>query len=55
MPTKKPKLDKATITLMKRVLNMPPKVHEDMKVGGSEKKKKRGPKSRASSAKRRSA
>ncbi len=53
MSSKKPDLDKATIDLAKRVLAMPPKPHEDMKVGRPvAKKKKRSPKGRASSAKR---
>lgn len=49
MATRKPNLDAATVTVMKRMLAMPPKLHEDMKVGRPAKKKKRGPKDRASS------
>jgi hypothetical protein len=51
---KKPKLDAATLRLVQKVLALPPKPHEDMKLGRA-KKKKRGLKSRASSAKRRNA
>lgn len=47
-------LDAATVRVMKQVLAMPPKPHEAMKVG-RQKKKKSGPKDRASSAKRRTA
>jgi hypothetical protein len=52
---KKIGLDKATINLVKRVLAMPPKRHEDMKVGRPANKRKRGPKARAASAKQRTA
>jgi len=52
---KKQKLDKATINIMQRLLNMPPKVHEDMKVGRTRKKKKRGSSTRAASSKQRNA
>jgi hypothetical protein len=55
MQNKKIKLDDATVRVMKRVLAMPPKLHEDMKVGRLANKKKRGPKDRASSAKLRTA
>ena len=56
MTSKKPDLDKATIEVARRVLQMPPKPHDEMKVGRpAVKKKKRGPKDRASSAKQRSA
>jgi hypothetical protein len=51
--TKKSDLDPATQDIVKRVLAMPPKRHDEMKVGRPEKKKKRGPKDRASSSKRR--
>ena len=48
----KPKLDAATLDVLKRVLAMPPKHHEDMKVGrATPKKKKRGAKARASFSK----
>jgi hypothetical protein len=53
--TKKVELDPATVNLVKRVLAMPPKHHDEMKVGRPASKKKRGPKARASSSKRRSA
>jgi len=53
--TKKVNLDQNTVNLVKRVLAMPPKHHEEMKVGRPDAKKKRGPKARASSAKRRTA
>lgn len=46
----KPKLDSATTEVLKRVLALPPKSHEDMKVGRP--KKKPGPKAPASSSKR---
>lgn len=52
--SKKPKLDKATERLLRKVLAMPPKPHDEMKVGRPS-KKRRGPKGRASSSKRRSA
>jgi hypothetical protein len=55
MTAKSPKLDKTTTDIAKRLLSMPPKHHEDMKVGRPSRKKKRGPKDRASSAKPRSA
>lgn len=48
---KKTKLPAATIDLMRKMLAMPPKPHEEMKVGRAS-NKKRGPKGRASSAKR---
>jgi hypothetical protein len=47
--------DAATLRVMKRVLTMPPKRHEEMKVGRPANRKKRGPKDRASSSKPRSA
>lgn len=56
MPGKAPKLDEATVKVLKRMLAMPPKPHDQMKVGRpSPAKKKRAPKGRASSAKTRSA
>jgi hypothetical protein len=55
MTSKKVSLDPATVNLVKRVLAMPPKPHEEMKVGRPANKKKRGPKARAASAKRRTA
>lgn len=51
---KKSKLDRATIEVMRRMLNAPPKPHDEIKVGRAT-KKKRGTKGRASFAKRRSA
>jgi hypothetical protein len=53
--TKKSDLDPATQAIVKRVLAMPPKPHEEMKIGRAKKKTKRGPKDRASFAKRRTA
>lgn len=55
MTSKKTGLDPATVNLVKRVLAMPPKPHDEMKVGRPEKKKKRGPKARAASSKPRTA
>jgi hypothetical protein len=55
MTHKKSGLDPATVNLVKRVLAMPPKPHDEIKVGRPERKKKRGPKARAASAKPRSA
>jgi hypothetical protein len=51
MEAKKPKLDPATVKVVKQVLAMPPKHQQDMKVGRAARKKKRGPKDRASSSK----
>jgi hypothetical protein len=48
-------LDQATVAVMKKMLAMPPKPHDEMKVGRTAKKKRRDPKDRASSSKRRSA
>lgn len=53
--TKKPKLDATTLKVLKQVLALPPKHHEEMKVGRLAPKKKRDPKGRASSAKRQTA
>jgi hypothetical protein len=50
----KPKLPEATLQLMRKMLAMPPKPHDEMKLGRPQ-KKKRGPKGRAVSAKRRTA
>jgi hypothetical protein len=55
MPKKTTKLDAATVQVMKKVLAMPPKLHEDMKVGRPLQSKKRGSKGRASCAKPRTA
>jgi hypothetical protein len=52
--TKKVKLDPETANIAKRLLALPPKHHDEMKVGRGG-KKKLGPKGRASSAKPRSA
>jgi hypothetical protein len=49
---KKPKIDAATVRLMQKVLAMPPKPHDDMKV---KPKKKRGAKTPAVSSKPRNA
>jgi hypothetical protein len=51
MVSKKPDLDKTTVDIIKRVLAMPPKPHEAMRVGRPAAKKKRSPKGRASFAK----
>jgi hypothetical protein len=53
--TRKPKLDATTLKVLKQVLALPPKHHDEMKVGRPTQKKKRGPKGRASSAKRQTA
>lgn len=56
MTKKKSEIDEGTVALMRRLLAMPPKAHDEMKVGRKPtKKKKRGTKGRASSAKRRTA
>jgi len=52
--TQKPTFDAATLKVVKQVLAMPPKPHENLKVGRPT-KKKRSPKGRASSSKRRPA
>jgi hypothetical protein len=39
---KSPKLDAATVEVIKRVLALPPKHHDEMKVGRPPRKKKRG-------------
>lgn len=52
MPKQKAPLDPATTQLLKRMLAMPPKPHDEMKVGRpANTKKKRGPKGRAASSK----
>lgn len=53
--TKKSDLDPKTQDIVKRLLAMPPKPHDEMKVGRQKKKAKRGPKGRAASSKRRTA
>ena len=50
-----PKLDPATIEVVKRVLAMSPKRNEELKVGRAPKAKKRGTKGRAVAAKPRDA
>jgi hypothetical protein len=55
MAKKKLDLDADTIRVMRQVLAMPPKPHEEMKIGRPAQNKKRGSKGRASSAKRRTA
>jgi len=50
MATKKPKLDAATLTVVKQVLALPPKPHDQMKVGRAP-KKKGAAKGRAASSK----
>ena len=49
------KLDPATLDVVNRVLAMPPKKNEELKVGRPRSKKKRDPKGRASSSKPHSA
>jgi hypothetical protein len=44
MSNKKISLDPGTVQLAKRLLAMPPKHHDDLKVGRPASKKKRGPK-----------
>lgn len=53
--TKKPDLDPETVSVVKRVLAMPPKHHDEMKVGRPASKKKRETKARTASSKRRTA
>ncbi len=55
MVSKKPDLDDATVNIMKRLLAMPPKPHDDMKVGRPKAKKRAATKGRAASAKPRTA
>jgi len=54
MPSRKPDLDEATVRVLKKVLAMPPKHHDEMKVGRPEKKRPAS-KGRAASAKPRNA
>ena len=51
MTGKKPKLDVTTLKVLKQVLALPPKHHDEMKVGRPAPKKKRDTKDRASSSK----
>lgn len=55
MTSKKPDLDSATVNILKRMLAMPPKPHDDMKVGRPKSKKRPATKGRAASAKPRTA
>jgi len=52
---RKPKIPAATAEMMKKLLAMPPKPHDEMKVGRLANSKKRGAKVRASSAKQNTA
>jgi hypothetical protein len=55
MADKKPDLDAATVRILKRMLAMPPKHHDDMKVGRPKAKKRAATKGRAASSKPRTA
>lgn len=55
MTSKRPDLDEATVRVAKRLLTMPPKQHNEMKVGRPPRKKRRRTKDCASSSKPRSA
>jgi len=55
MTNKKPDLDDATVNILKRMLAMPPRPHDDMKVGRPKNKKRPATKGRAVSAKPRTA
>ena len=55
MPVKKAGLDGDTLRVLQRVLSMPPKHHDEMKIGKPAQKKRRKPKDRASSSKPQSA
>jgi hypothetical protein len=55
MTGKKLDLDDTTVSVIRSVLAMPPKHNEELKIGGAKKKKQRGSKARAASAKRRTA
>jgi hypothetical protein len=55
MANKKVNLDAATVQVIKQVLAMPPKRHDEMKLGRTTKPKGRRPKARAASAKPRTA
>jgi len=55
MTGKKTDLDEATVSIVKKLLAMPPKHHDEMKVGRPKNKKRRGAKGPAVSAKRRTA
>jgi hypothetical protein len=55
MSGKKIDLDDATVRIIRNVLAMPPKHHDEIKGGRPAKKKQRSTKGRAASAKRRTA
>jgi hypothetical protein len=55
MSGKKTELDEATVNIVKKLLAMPPKHHDEMKVGRAKSKKQRSAKGPAASAKRRTA
>jgi hypothetical protein len=55
MTEKKPKLDDTTIQIMRRLLNTPPKPHDEMKVGRHTARKQKGAKGPSVSGKRRTA
>jgi hypothetical protein len=52
---RKPKIPAATVEMMRKLLSMPPKPHNAMKIGRAANGKKRGPKARVSSAKQHTA
>lgn len=52
MPSRKPDLDDATVRVLKKVLALPPKHHDEMKVGRAKRPASKG---RAASAKPRNA
>lgn len=55
MARKKSALDGATVNILKRMLAMPPKHHDDMKVGRPKSRTRAATKGRAASAKPRTA
>lgn len=55
MTSKKPELDDTTVAILKKLLAMPPKPHDEMKVGRRANKKRDAPKGRAASSKPRTA
>lgn len=55
MASKTPDLDDVTASILKRMLAMPPKHHDDMKLGRPKSKKRPAPKGRAASSKPRTA
>jgi hypothetical protein len=50
MDGKDTKLDETTVAIAKRLMEMPPKPHDEMRVGRPSPKKARGSKGRASSS-----